>query len=82
MKSFTVFLIAGAVSAYSEVESAFIAYIGQFGKNYNDMTEFKFRLEQFKRNYNLINEHNATESSYKLGYNRMSDWTEDEYLFI
>ena len=55
MKSFAVFLIAGAVSAYSEVEFAFIAYIGQFSKNYNDMTEFKFRLEQFARNFNLVN---------------------------
>jgi hypothetical protein len=45
MKLFAAFALAGAVTAYSEIESAFIAYIGQFGKNYTDLTEFEFRLE-------------------------------------
>ena len=55
MKAFFKFALAGAVCAHSEIESAFIAYIGQFDKNYTDLTVFKFRLEQFTRNYNLIN---------------------------
>jgi len=64
MRSIFALTLAGAVSASSEVESAFMAYITQFGKSYSTVDEYVFRLEQFTRNHNNILEHNATESSF------------------
>jgi C1A family cysteine protease len=82
MKSFFALAAAGVVSASSEIESAFLGYITQYGKSYGTMAEYEHRLEQFARNHQKIIEHNMTESEYQLGYNKMSDWTEAEYKAI
>jgi C1A family cysteine protease len=79
MKSFVALTLAAAVSASTEVESAFMSYITQYGKSYNTVAEYQFRLEQFARNHAIVVEHNLTESSFQLGFNKMSDWTEAEY---
>lgn len=69
MKSILALALVGAASAASEVESAFMAYITQFGKSYSSVAEYELRLEQFTRNHQSILEHNATDSSYKMGHN-------------
>jgi C1A family cysteine protease len=79
MKSFIALTLAAAVSANSEVESAFMGYITQYGKSYGTIEEYQHRLAQFERNHATIIEHNATESSFELGFNTMSDWSVDEY---
>jgi len=79
MKSFIALALVGAVSATSEVESAFLGYITQYGKSYGTVAEYQFRLEQFARNHASVVEHNLTDSSFKLGFNKMSDWSEEEY---
>jgi len=69
MKSFFALALAGAASAFTEVEQAFIGFITQYGKNYDTVEEFNFRLEQFARNHQNILEHNSMESSFMLGHN-------------
>ena len=65
MKTFFALALAAATaSASSEVESAFMGYITQYGKSYGTMAEYEHRLEQFARNHATIIEHNATESSF------------------
>jgi len=82
MRTFALAAFVAAVSATSEVESAFLGYITEHGKSYATVEEYGFRLSQFARNHANIIEHNATESSFKLGHNKMSDWTEAEYKAI
>lgn len=82
MKTIAIAAFVGAASAMSEIESAFLAYITEFGKSYGSVEEYGFRLSQFVRAHTEILEHNATESSFKLGHNHMSDWTEAEYKAI
>ena len=82
MKSFATLALAAAVSASTEVESAFMGYITQYGKSYSSVAEYNFRLEQFARNHAAVVAHNMTESSFQLGFNKMSDWTEAEYKAI
>merc|ERR1712166_962344 len=82
MRTFALAAFVAAVSATSEVESAFLGYITEHGKPYASVEEYGFRLSQFARNHATIIEHNATESSFKLGHNKMSDWTEAEYKAI
>jgi C1A family cysteine protease len=79
MKTFIALTLAAAVSANSEVESAFMGYITQYGKSYGTIEEYKFRLEHFARNHATILEHNATDSTFQLGFNTMSDWSAEEY---
>lgn len=80
MKSFLALALAGAVSAASEAESAFMAYITEFNKSYTSVAEFEHRFAQFVRNRDIVLNHNAMlGSSFKLGFNKMSDWTEAEY---
>ena len=84
MKKFfaTAILLASSATATSEVESAFLKYITNFGKSYTTISEYHFRLEQFSRNYAIVMGHNTSESSFQLGFNQMSDWTQDEYSAI
>ena len=44
MRSVFALALAGAASAATEVESAFMAYITQFGKSYSTVDEYVFRL--------------------------------------
>ena len=74
--------MVGAASALSEIESAFLGYITQFGKSYSTMAEYEHRLAQFAQKHSFINGHNASEESYKLGHNKFSDWTQEEYEAI
>jgi cathepsin L len=69
----------GVVSASSEIESAFLGYITQYGKSYSSVAEYEHRFEQFARNHLKVIAHNQTQSQYTLGHNKMSDWTEAEY---
>jgi hypothetical protein len=69
MKSFIALALVSAASALSEVESAFLGYITQYGKSYGTVAEYQFRLEQFTRNYSEVIAHNLSESSFKLGFN-------------
>ena len=82
MKTFAAAAIIGAASAISEIESAFLGYITQFGKSYANMTEYNQRLEIFAFKHQYIQAHNAEGHSYKLGHNKFSDWTEEEYNAI
>jgi cathepsin L len=82
MRSFALAAFVAAVSANSEIESAFLGYITEFAKSYASVEEYGFRLSQFTRAHLNIVEHNATESSFKMAHNNMSDWTEAEYKAI
>jgi len=82
MKTIALAAFVGAASALSEIESAFLGYITEFGKSYETMAEYEFRLAQFAQKHSVINAHNATEESYKLGHNKFSDWTQEEYEAI
>jgi C1A family cysteine protease len=66
----------------SEIESAFLGYITEFGKSYSNMAEYEMRLTNFAQKHSVIRAHNAEESAYKLGHNKMSDWTEEEYASV
>ena len=79
MKTFFALALAGAVTATTEVESAFMGYITQYGQSYGTVAESEHRLEQFARNHALVLEHNASDSTFELGFNTMSDWTHEEY---
>jgi C1A family cysteine protease len=79
MKTFALAAFVGAASAISEIESAFLGYITQFGKSYSTMAEYEHRLANFAMKHSFIQGHNAEESSYKLGHNKFSDMTQEEY---
>ena len=64
MKSFAALALVAAVSATTEVESAFMGYITQYGKSYTTVAEYQFRLEQFARNHAIVVDHNLTASSF------------------
>ena len=82
MKSYTLALLAASVSALSEIESAFLGYITQFGKSYQSVADYELRLREFAVKHAYIQEHNQTDSNYKLGHNKFSDWTDAEYKAI
>jgi KDEL-tailed cysteine endopeptidase len=83
MKSFFALAFVGAVSAATEAESAFMAYITEFNKSYTSVAEFEHRFAQFARNRDIVIAHNALpDVSFLLGFNMMSDWTEEEYKSI
>ena len=44
MKTFIALALAGFVQASTEVESAFISYISEFGKHYHSVEEYNFRF--------------------------------------
>ena len=68
--------------ALSEIESAFLGYITQFGKSYSSVAEYEMRLRNFAVKHAVIEAHNETGEAYKLGHNKMSDWSEEEYNSI
>jgi hypothetical protein len=74
--------LVGTVAAMSEIESAFLGYITEFGKQYNTVAEYDHRLRQFAMRHTLIAEENAKDLPYKLGHNNMSDWTDEEWKSI
>ena len=82
MKFLALAAVIGAVSAMSEIESAFLGYITEFGKSYTNVAEYEMRLREFAVKHSVIQEHNATEESFKLGHNKFSDWTDAEYKAI
>ena len=79
MKSFVLTTLAAACLALSEIESSFLSFISEYGRNYGSLEEYGLRLAQFVRTHREIEEHNAKESSFKLGHNKFSDWTIEEY---
>lgn len=80
MKSFVAATLAVAVSAISENEFAFMNFISQYGKSYNSIQEYEFRLAQFVRTHEgIIAENQDLTHTYIAGHNKMSDWTPAEY---
>jgi len=82
MKTFALACLVASACAMSEIESAFLGYITEFGKSYSNIAEYEMRLTNFAQKHSVIRAHNADESAYKLGHNKMSDWTEEEYASI
>jgi C1A family cysteine protease len=82
MKSFILASVAASAMALSEIESAFLGYITQFGKSYSSVAEYEMRLRNFAVKHAVIEAHNETGEAYKLGHNKMSDWSEEEYNSI
>jgi hypothetical protein len=81
MKNFTLALIATSVTAFSETESAFLAYITEYGKSYASIEEYEMRLRNFALKHAFIQAHseNPGELTFQVGHNKMSDWTESEF---
>ena len=73
MKSYLAITLAGAVSAATEAESAFMAYITEFNKSYTSLAEFELRFEQFARNRSIVIAHNLEAEirglTFTLGFN-------------
>jgi len=82
MKTFALACLVASTLAMSEIESAFLGYITEFGKSYSNMAEYEHRLSNFAQKHSVIRAHNAENTDYKLGHNKMSDWTEEEYASI
>ena len=84
MKSFILAAVASSAMALSEIESAFLGYITQYGKSYSSVAEYEMRLRNFAVKHAFITEHNRSqgEYTYKVGYNKMTDWTEEEYAAL
>ena len=59
MKFFAALALVGSAFASSEIESAFLGYITQFGKSYGSVAEYQFRMTQFARNYASVISHNS-----------------------
>ena len=64
MRTFFATALAASVTAISQLDSDFMAFIAQYGRNYKDLNEYAFRLEQFERVRTEILAHNETESTY------------------
>jgi len=62
------------------MSNRFVEYTVKYGKNYNTLDEFTFRLEQFSRNLQTIADLQRKLSTSTVSVNEFSDWTEDEYL--
>ena len=82
MKSVILAAVASSAVALSEIESAFLGYITEFGKSYNTVAEYESRLRIFATKHSLIQEHNGKGEAYTLGHNKMSDWSQEEYESI
>ena len=82
MKTFIALAFAGVASALTDMEHEFFDFIVNFGKSYNTVEEYQFRIAQFERAHQEIKAHNATDSTFTLGHNHMSDWTQAEYEAI
>jgi len=82
MKCFVLAALAASTMALSEIESAFMAYITQYGKSYSTMEQYEMRLRTFALKHAFIQEHNQEGNSYTVGHNDMSDWTEEEFAAI
>ncbi len=84
MKSFVLAAIAASACAFSEIESAFLGYMTEYGKSYSTVAEYEMRLRNFAVKHAFITEHNANpgEHTFKVGHNKMSDWTQEEYEAI
>jgi len=81
-KSVILAAVASSAVALSEIESAFLGYITEFGKSYNTVAEYEARLRVFATKHSIIQEHNGNGEAYTLGHNKMSDWTQEEYESI
>ena len=79
MKTIAFAAFVGAAAAMSEIESAFLGYITEYGKSYSSMAEYETRLRNFAVKHAFIQEENNQGNSWVAGHNHMSDWTEEEY---
>jgi len=73
--------VVGSAMALSEIESAFLGYITQYGKSYTNVAEYESRLRTFAMKHSFIQAENKV-NDYKLGHNKFSDWTQEEYESI
>jgi C1A family cysteine protease len=82
MKTIAFAAFIGATAAMSEIESAFLGYITQYGKSYSSLPEYETRLRHFAQKHSEITAHNISGANFKLGHNHMSDWSAEEYKAI
>jgi len=67
------------MSDASDMDLAFVNYIGKYQKQYATKEEYLERMKVFKASLEKVREHNSkVGSSYKLGINKFSDWTDAE----
>ena len=63
----------------SDMDLAFVNYIGKYQKQYATKEEYLERMKVFKASLEKVREHNSkVGSSYKLGINKFSDLTDAE----
>ena len=83
MKGFTLAILAASATAMSEIESAFLGFITQYGKSYKSMEEYEQRLRNFAVTHAQIQQHSQEEGhTYTVAHNAMSDWSEEEWAKI
>ena len=83
MKTFAFAAIAGLAAAEYQMSTemtAFMNYISQHAKSYENMEEFYDRFELFQQTEASIAELNAANSRATFGHNAFSDWTHQEYM--
>jgi C1A family cysteine protease len=79
MKTFLAFALAGAVSAFEEVDLEFMRFVVQYNKEYATVEQYETRKENFRFIHEEIKRFNQEESTSVHGHNYMSDWTREEY---
>ena len=80
MKSVILACIAASACALSEIESAFLGYITEYGKSYATVAEYEMRLRNFAVTHAFIEESNNDATlTYKAGHNKFSDYSREEY---
>ena len=83
MKGFTLAILAASATAFSEIESAFLGFITQYGKSYKSIAEYEQRLRNFAVTHAQIQQHSQEEGhTYTVAHNAMSDWSEQEWANI
>jgi cathepsin L len=78
MKTIAFAAFVGATAAMSEIESAFLGYITEYGKSYSSMAEYETRLRNFAVKHAFIQEENNQGNSWVAGHNHMSDQSDEE----
>ena len=57
-------------------ERSFSEFQARFGKNYDTLAEFNYRMTLWKKTDDFIKA--SQPKSYTLGHNKFSDWTPEE----
>ncbi len=61
----------------TDYENEYVRWVAKYGRDFEDSTDFAFRLAVFAQNYELVNK--ASNGDLKLILNKFADWTDGEF---